>query len=93
MSRFVYVVTLAEGLDRDPVMKRLNENGVPARGYFSPLHLQPYVQRRIRTEPGELPVTESIAQRTIALPFHNKLTEEDIDRVVDELTRSVETTA
>src|SRR5258708_29044618 len=74
MSWFVYVVTLAEGLDRDAVMRDLETQGVPCRGYFSPLHLQPYIRSQFGWRGAALPVTESVARRTVALPFHNNLT-------------------
>jgi perosamine synthetase len=94
MSWFVYVVTLARGLDRDTVMRRLEAQGVPARGYFLPVHLQPYLREAgIDTRAERLPVTESVARRTIALPFHNRLTDADIDRVVSALKRAVEQAA
>jgi perosamine synthetase len=86
MSWFVYVVTLREGLERDPVIRSLAEQGVPARGYFSPVHLQPYVRERLGN--GPLPVTESMARRTVALPFHNNLTGEQVSRVVEALARA-----
>jgi len=38
---------------------------------------------------GELPVTENIAKRTLALPFHNNLTEEEIDEVIRVLEKAV----
>ncbi len=88
MSWFVYVVTLAEGLSRDPIMARLAEQGIPTRGYFSPIHTQPYIQKRFADLTGTLPVTESVAQRTIALPFHNLLTEAEIDAVVSALKQA-----
>jgi len=90
MSWFVYVVTLAEGMHRDPVMKALAEEGIPTRGYFSPVHLQPYIRRRLGTKEGMLPVTESAARRTIALPFHGNMTEAEVDMVVEALKRCVE---
>lgn len=90
MSWFVYVPMLAEGLDRDPVMREMEAMGVPARGYFSPVHLQPYIRRMLGTGPGSLPVTEAIAQRTIALPFHNHLKEAEIDHVVEVFAKAVE---
>ncbi len=91
MSWFVYVVTLEEGLDRDPIMRAMEAAGVPARGYFPPVHLQPYVRDLLGTGPGLLPLTESIAQRTIALPFHNRLADGEIDRVVEALARALAT--
>ena len=85
MSWFVYVVTLSEGLERNAVMKGMAEKGIPTRGYFSPMHLQPYIRDMLGTHEGMLPVTESVAKRTIALPFHNKLTEQEIDYVISNL--------
>lgn len=87
MSWFVYVVTLAEGLHRDPVMKALAERGIPTRGYFSPVHLQPYIRKQLGTKEGMLPVTESVAQRTIALPFHGNMSETEVDQVVEALVK------
>jgi perosamine synthetase len=89
MSWFVYVVTLAEGLNRDPIMRAMEAQGVPARGYFSPIHLQPYILKRFQTATLDLPVTESIARRTIALPFHNNLSEVEIERVVSALETAI----
>ena len=76
MSWFVYVVRLAEGVDRDRVVLAMEAQGVPARAYFPPMHLQPYVRERLGTGPGMLPVTEALARRTLALPFHNHLSED-----------------
>jgi len=89
MSWFVYVVTLADGLERDPVMQEMEAMGVPSRGYFAPIHLQPYIRRMLGTKEGMLPVTENISKRTIALPFHNNLNEEQIGRVVSALEGAV----
>jgi perosamine synthetase len=89
MSWFVYVVQLAPGIDRAFVMSRMAEEGAPTRAYFPPLHLQPYIRERLGTRPGDLPVTEEIASRTIALPFHGNMTAEQVDRVVAALAGAV----
>lgn len=81
MSWFVYVITLSEGLQRDVVIAALEAEGIPARGYFSPLHTQPYVRDMLALPVNALPITESVAQRTIALPFHNNLSAAEISRV------------
>ena len=90
MSWFVYVVTLVEGLDRDAMMRRMEARGIPVRGYFSPAHLQPYIRERFGYTGGELPVTESIARRTIALPFHNNLSDAQIEEVVAALAEAAQ---
>src|SRR5262245_2380376 len=89
MSWFVYVVTLAAGLRRDDVIRQMEGRGIPARGYFSPVHRQPYIQEKFGLSENELPMTDSISERTVALPFHNKLTEPEIDRVVAALEYAV----
>ncbi|HEX8091380.1 MAG TPA: DegT/DnrJ/EryC1/StrS family aminotransferase [Blastocatellia bacterium] len=90
MSWFVYVVTLAEGFNRDPLMQAMEERGVPVRGYFSPVHLQSYIRERFGPAAGDLPVTEALARRTIALPFHNNITPLQVEKVVATLAEVVE---
>jgi perosamine synthetase len=75
MSWFVYVVTLAERTDRQRLIENLSAAGIPSRAYFSPIHLQPYLQNHALAKNVDLPVTEAVAPRTLALPFHNNLTE------------------
>ncbi len=90
MSWFVYVVTLCEGVKRERVIRDMSERGIPARGYFSPIHMQSYIRERCGTGPGMLPVTEGIAERTIALPFHNRISEAQVEAVVAGLKRAVD---
>lgn len=82
MSWFVYVVTLADDVPRDSFMRELERRGVASRAYFNPVHLQPFVRELAGPSPG-LPVTESIAERTVALPFHSGLSADDVDHVVE----------
>jgi len=86
MSWCLYVVTLAEGLDRDRIMQAMAALGIPTRGYFSPVHLQPYIRKAFGSKEGDLPVTESMARCCVALPFRNNLTEAQINRAVSALT-------
>ena len=85
ISWFVFVVRLADRFaqeDRDKVLASLREQGIGAGNYFSPVHLQPFYRQQFGYKPGDLPVTESISARTLALPFYNRLTPEDQDLVV-----------
>ncbi|MGC8931651.1 MAG: DegT/DnrJ/EryC1/StrS family aminotransferase [Dictyoglomus sp.] len=54
------------------------------------IHLQPYIRDMFGTKEGMLPVTENISKRTLALPFHNNLKEEEVDEVVSTLKKVVE---
>jgi perosamine synthetase len=88
MSWFVYVVRLAERYareERDRILAGLRERGIGCGNYFSPIHLQPFYREEFQYKPGDFPVTEAIAERTIALPFHTRLSEDEIDCVVSRL--------
>ncbi len=86
---FVYVVRLDEAIDRDALIPRLAERGVPARPYFQPLHLQPFYQERFRFQAGDFPVTERVAASTLALPFSSRLSDEEVEYVADVLAEVV----
>ncbi len=88
-SPFVYVVLLQPGIHRDPIMSFLSKEGIPSRAYFSPIHTQPYIATRFGTSKERLPVTENLADRTLALPFHPKLDARKLDMVVSELEHAV----
>jgi len=88
VSWFVYVVLLDHGIDRERAMAALDADGVPTRTYFPALHLQPYVRDTV-TERATLPVTEDIAARTLALPFHPHLSLADIRYVARSLRAAV----
>jgi dTDP-4-amino-4,6-dideoxygalactose transaminase len=81
MSWFVYVVRFDAKIDRDALAKRLEEKGVPARPYFLPIHLQPYMTERFGFREGDFPVTEDLGKRGLALPFSGVMTEEQVDYV------------
>ena len=91
---FVYVVQLTPEFkrkERDVIMKTLREKGVACTNYFAPIHLQPFYRKQFGYKPGDFPMTENIAARTIALPFFNAITYEQIDYVVESLKSVMKT--
>jgi perosamine synthetase len=85
MSWFVYVIRLDPAFNRNALMGALEEDGVPSRPYFVPIHLQPLYRERFGFAAGDFPVTESIAARTLALPFFTDMTENQVEYVCDRL--------
>jgi perosamine synthetase len=45
---------------------------------------------RFGYKPGDFPVTEFVADRTIALPFYNNLSRQEVVTVCNELRRAVD---
>jgi perosamine synthetase len=80
ISWFVFVVRLSMKGHRDRVMQALTKEGIGCRAYFPPIHLQPLFARH-RNARQDLSVTEDVAFRTLALPFFNRLQDEEIQRV------------
>jgi dTDP-4-amino-4,6-dideoxygalactose transaminase len=60
-SWFVYVVRFTPSIDRDRVARELGKRGIPARPYFLPIHLQPYMVERFGYREGDFPITEEWA--------------------------------
>jgi dTDP-4-amino-4,6-dideoxygalactose transaminase len=89
MSWFVYVIRLAEGIHRNAVMAELAAHNIPARPYFSPIHLQPFYARQFGYRPGDFPVTERLGEISLALPFSSVMTEDQVDYVCGNLTAIV----
>ncbi len=84
ISWFVYVVRLSDDYgieDRDRIAREMRERGIGCGRYFAPIHLQPFYRRQFGYKDGDLPVTESVAARTLALPFFNRITGAELDEV------------
>jgi perosamine synthetase len=93
VSWFVYVVRLRDEFSRDhrdQVIDKLRARGIGCRNYFPPIHLQPLYQRTFGFRPGAFPVTEQVSDRTIALPFFNRLSEVQIGLVCKALREAVQ---
>jgi perosamine synthetase len=87
---FVMVVRLSDDYsqqDRDNILGKLREAGIGCSNYFTPIHLQPFYQKQHGYRPGDFPVTEALSARTLALPFHNRLSAADVDTVVSQLRK------
>lgn len=83
-SWFVFPIRLPDGADRDGVIRTLGEQGIPAKSYLPSIHLFPHLAPFGYRE-GQFPVAESVAARSLALPFHAGLDEGDVDRVASAL--------
>jgi perosamine synthetase len=89
MSWFVYVVRLADRYtidQRNTVLAKMIQRGVQVSNYFPPVHLQPFIVERFGYKPGDFPLTDAVCKSTLALPFHNHLTGDDIDFVCKQLS-------
>jgi perosamine synthetase len=91
-SWFVYVVRLDPCIDRDQVMRRLADLGIPTRAYFPPIHLQTHYRQRFGYREGMFPIAEAAGRQAIALPFHNHLTADQVGFICEALDAAMRET-
>jgi perosamine synthetase len=82
---FVFVVQVPRGVDRDGVVRGLAERGVQSKPYLPAIHLMSFYRERFDHRPGEFPVCEDVASRSLALPFFPAMTEGQVGRVGEAL--------
>ncbi|HEX8101479.1 MAG TPA: DegT/DnrJ/EryC1/StrS family aminotransferase [Solirubrobacteraceae bacterium] len=82
---FVWVVQLPHDVDRDETMMALHGHGVRSKPYLPAIHLMSFYRERFGHRPGEFPVAEDVAARSLALPFFPEMTEGQVARVAEAL--------
>ncbi len=86
-AHHLYVVKLAEHVDRDRVFARLRAEGIGANVHYAPVHLHSYYQKR-GYKRGLAPVAEAVSRQVLTLPMFPAMTEADVNRVVAALHRA-----
>jgi perosamine synthetase len=82
----LYVIQLSlETLrvDRNQFIEALREKGIGTSVHFIPLHLHPFYREAFAYAPGDFPVATAAYRRIVSLPIYPKMTQQDIDRVID----------
>jgi len=86
-SYHMFYVMMPSSAARAALMSELEAAGVSAVTHYVPLHLSE-MGRRLAGGAAACPVTERASERLLRLPFHNRLTADDIERVIDAVVQS-----
>lgn len=70
-------------LQRNEIMAKLHEMGVATRPGTHAVHMLGYYQRRFGYRPDDFPGARDCERNTMAIPLHNRMTEDDYAYVVD----------
>ncbi len=81
-------VLLPEGADRLQTMMRLREQGVQSSVHYRPIHTFTQFAGTAADQPV-LPMTEAFGRRTLTLPLHPGLSDDDVAYVVEALTNAL----
>ena len=82
----MFYVLMKTGEDRDRLMAHLRQAGMQSVFHYLPLHLSKMGQS-FGGKKGDCPVTESVSERLLRLPFYNTLTKGQLTRVVDAMEK------
>lgn len=72
----------ASPLPRNTIMERLQERGVSTRPGTHAVHLLAYYRERFGYGPDDLPSSRDADRLTMAIPLHNRMTEDDVQYVI-----------
>ena len=84
-SYMMFTIKIIEdkfGIGRDEFSKRLADRGIQTKIYFPPVHKQPIFKD---VADYTLPVTDQVSSQVLSLPFHSKITQDDIDYMVKQI--------
>ena len=82
----IFINAKAYGMTRDELYFKMKEQGVLGRRYFYPLISTFSTYRGLPSAtPENLPVATRIANEVICLPMHHELSEEDLNRILEQI--------
>lgn len=72
---------------RDRIINGLQQNGISVMVNYRAIHLLTYFKERMNCKSGDFPIAETFGDSILSLPFYPDMTTEQIDTVVDILSR------
>ena len=85
-NHHIFYLLYPDAARRDRTLAALRAEGVLATFHYVPLHSSPH-GRSLGPQP-ELPVTDRVASTLLRLPLHPRLSDGDVDRVVEAVRRA-----
>ncbi len=85
-SHHLAVVLLPEGADREAVRTALDERGIQTSVHYPPIHTFSAYRSESRRP---LPRTDAVAERLLTLPLYGRMTDEQVDAVVEGLLQTL----
>ena len=70
-------------ISRNEFIELLKKENIGTSVHFIPLHLHPYYRDTFGYRPEDFPTASAVFERIISLPIYPKLTEADVQRVID----------
>ncbi len=91
-SWHLYVVRLELDkltIDRDKFIELMGEANIGTSVHFIPVHLMSYYRQNFGYKEGDFPVAESYFDTILSLPLYPKMTDEDVQDVINAVTHII----
>jgi dTDP-4-amino-4,6-dideoxygalactose transaminase len=76
-------------IDRAQFIQELKQLNIGTSVHFIPLHLHPYYRETYGYTPADFPVAYAEYQRVISLPIYSRMSDEDVEDVMDSVVSVV----
>lgn len=73
-------------ITRDQFLNEMTKRNIGVGVHYVAVHLQPHYQSEFGYKRGDFPNAEWISDRTVSIPLSAKLTDQDVDDVIDAVT-------
>jgi len=70
-------------IGRDALIERLFARGIGCSVHYIPLHQQPYWRDRYGLTPEMFPHSQRVYERQLSLPIYTRMTDADVERVIE----------
>jgi dTDP-4-amino-4,6-dideoxygalactose transaminase len=77
-------------IDRAEFIEQVKAGGIGTSVHFIPLHRHPYYRERLGSRPTDFPVADAAYERLVSLPLYTRMSEQDVDDVVEAVRRVVQ---
>lgn len=90
-ARHIYAVRITDDspLSRDELMDNLYKRNIGTGVHYTALHLHRYYRETFGYKEGDFPNTEAVGASTLSLPLSAKLTDNDVQDVIDAVKESL----
>ena len=85
-AHHLYIIKLqpkAWKIDRDNVIRLLNEAGIGTSVHYMPIHMHSYYQKKYGFKPEDFPKSKEYFENVITLPLYPELKTEQVQYIID----------
>lgn len=92
-SWHLYTIRIKEdklSCDRNQIIKALKAENIGVNVHYIPIHFHSYYQQNYSYKVGDFPITESIYNFIITLPLFPKMSDKDVEDVIEAVKKVIE---